>query len=163
MTIENKMQRVRNLIMIEAGIDVAERSRERDTVEMRAVYYKILKEVHHLSLTRIARSLGYNHATVIHALNNFENWSTYNNNLVMCYNSVRETIMNGGDHDSVYDDVMAMRRRIEILEQSNQDLRIIINKNLKGKRGEIHSMIMGIPEEKIYKATKRMDALITCL
>jgi hypothetical protein len=58
---------------------------------------------------------------------------------------------------------MAMRRRIEILEQSNQDLRIIINKNLKGKRGEIHGMIMGIPEEKIYKATKRMDALITCL
>lgn len=163
MTIENKIERVKNLIMIESGIDVSERSRERDTVEMRGVYYKILKDVHHLSLTRIARSLGYNHATVIHALNNFENWCTYNNNIVMCYNNVREVIMNGTENDSVYDDVMAMRRRIEILEQSNQDLRIIINKNLKGYRGDIHSMIMEIPDEKIYKARKRMDALISCL
>lgn len=163
MTLENKIQRVRNLIMIESGIDVAERSRERETVEMRAVYYKILKEVHHLSLTRIARSIGYNHATVLYALNNFDNWSAYNNNIVVCYNNIRESIMSGGDHDSVYDDVMAMRRRIEILEQSNQDFRTIISRNLRGKREQLHRMIMEIPEEKITKATNRIDALINCL
>ena len=163
MTIEDKLERIKNLIIIESGVDITERSRERDIVEMRAVYYKILRDVHHFSLTRIANSIGYNHATVLHALNNYDAWSSFSNNMVTCYNNVKEIISNDENQDSVYEDVMALRRRIEMLELSNQQLTMVIVKNLRGKRENLHSLVMEIPEDKIKKAYLRLDALISCL
>jgi hypothetical protein len=163
MTIDDKLERIKNLITIESGVDITERSRERDIVEMRAVYYKILRDVHHFSLTRIAKSIGYNHATVLHALNNYDAWSSFSNNMVTCYNNVKEIISNDENQDSVYDDVMALRRRIEMLELSNQQLTMVIVKNLRGKRENLHSLVMEIPEDKIKKAYLRLDALISCL
>jgi hypothetical protein len=163
MKVQDKLERIKNLIMIEAGIDVSERSRERDVVEMRAVYYKLLRDVHHLSLTTIARSLGYNHATVLHSLNNYDNWSAFSNIMITSYNNIKEAISNDQNMDSVYDDVMAMRRRIEILELTNQELTTVIVRNLRSKRESLHSLIMEIPEEKIKKAYSRLDALISCL
>jgi hypothetical protein len=130
---------------------------------MRAVYYKILRDVHHFSLTRIANSIGYNHATVLHALNNYDAWSSFSNNMVTCYNNVKEIISNDENQDSVYEDVMALRRRIEMLELSNQQLTMVIVKNLRGKRENLHSLVMEIPEDKIKKAYLRLDALISCL
>jgi hypothetical protein len=163
MTIDDKLERIKNLITIESGVDITERSRERDIVEMRAVYYKILRDVHHFSLTRIANSIGYNHATVLHALNNYDAWSSFSNNMVTCYNNVKEIISNDENQDSVYEDVMALRRRIEMLELSNQQLTMVIVKNLRGKRENLHSLVMEIPEDKIKKAYLRLDALISCL
>jgi hypothetical protein len=58
---------------------------------------------------------------------------------------------------------MALRRRIEMLELSNQQLTMVIVKNLRGKRGTLHDLIMEIPEDKIKKAYLRLDALISCL
>lgn len=163
MTIDDKLERIKNLITIESGIDISERSREREIVEMRAVYYKLLREVHHLSLTRIARSIGYNHATVLYALNNYDNWSAFSNNMVTCYNNIKEIISNDENQDSVYGDVMALRRRIEMLELTNQELTTVIVRNLRGKRENLHDLIMEIPEDKIKKAYSRLDALISCL
>jgi hypothetical protein len=163
MTIDDKLERIKNLITIESGVDITDRSRERDIVEMRAVYYKILRDVHHFSLTRIAKSIGYNHATVLHALNNYDAWSSFSNNMVTCYNNVKEIISNDENQDSVYEDVMALRRRIEMLELSNQQLTMVIVKNLRGKRETLHDLIMEIPEDKIKKAYLRLDALISCL
>ena len=163
MTMDNKLERIKNLITIESGIDISDRSRERDVVEMRAVYYKILRDVHRLSLTRIARSIGYNHATVLYALNNYDAWSVFSKSMVTCYNNVKEIISKDENQDSVYDDVMALRRRIEMLELSNQQLTMVIVKNLKGKRETLHDLIMEIPDDKIKKAYSRLDALISCL
>ena len=163
MTIDDKLERIKNLIMIESGVDISERSREREIVEMRAVYYKLLREVHHLSLTRIARSIGYNHATVLYALNNYDNWSAFSNNMVTCYNNIKEIISNDENQDSVYGDVMALRRRIEMLELTNQELTTVIVRNLRGKRENLHDLIMEIPDDKIKKAYSRLDALISCL
>jgi len=160
---DNKLERIKNLITIESGIDISDRSRERDVVEMRAVYYKILRDVHRLSLTRIARSIGYNHATVLYALNNYDAWSVFSKSMVTCYNNVKEIISKDENQDSVYDDVMALRRRIEMLELSNQQLTMVIVKNLKGKRETLHDLIMEIPDDKIKKAYSRLDALISCL
>lgn len=163
MTIDDKLERIKNLIMIESGVDISERSREREIVEMRAVYYKLLRDVHHLSLTRIARSIGYNHATVLYALNNYDNWSAFSNNMVTCYNNIKEIISNDENQDSVYGDVMALRRRIEMLELTNQELTTVIVRNLRGKRENLHDLIMEIPDDKIKKAYSRLDALISCL
>lgn len=163
MTIDDKLERIKNLITIESGVDISERSREREIVEMRAVYYKILRDVHHLSLTRIARSIGYNHATVLYALNNYDAWSAFSNNMVTCYNNIKEIISNEDNQDSVYEDVMALRRRIEMLELTNQQLTMVIVKNLRGKRETLHDLIMEIPDDKIKKAHSRIDALISCL
>ena len=158
-----QIERVKNLIKIESGIDVNQKSREREVVEMRAVYYKVLKDVMHLSLTAIARTVNVNHATVIHSLNNFDIWASFNKNMAVTFNNIKITLSSSGDFDGVYEDVLAMRRKIEILEQSNMDLNLIITKKLKGKREELHNLVDQIPEDKISKAIQRIDALILCL
>jgi hypothetical protein len=50
-----------------------------------------------------------------------------------------------------------------MLELSNQQLTMVIVKNLRGKRETLHDLIMEIPEDKIKKAYLRLDALISCL
>jgi hypothetical protein len=83
--------------------------------------------------------------------------------MVTCYNNVKEIISKDENQDSVYEDVMALRRRIEMLEMSNQELTRTIIKNLGGKRESIHKLLMDIPDEKLSKAYVRIDALINCL
>lgn len=158
-----QIERVKNLIKIESGIDVNQKSREREVVEMRAVYYKVLKDVMHLSLTAIARTVNVNHATVIYSLNNFDIWASFNKNMAVTFNNIKITLSSSGDFDGVYEDVLAMRRKIEILEQSNMDLNLIIARNLKGKREDLHNLVNQIPEDKISKARQKIDALILCL
>lgn len=160
-----KTERIRNLIKIESGIDVLEKSRERPVVEMRAVYYKVLKDIMHMSLTNIARTVNVNHATVIHSLNNFDTWASFNKSLIIVFNNIKMTLMHDLEHDldEVYNDILAMRRKIQLLEEANSDLNIIIARKLKGKREDLHDMINSIPDDKVSKAKLRLDALINCL
>lgn len=51
-------------------IDIRKRTRQREFVNARAVYYKIARDYTPFSLARIGRELGQDHASVIHYLNN---------------------------------------------------------------------------------------------
>jgi hypothetical protein len=51
-------------------IDVRKRSRQREFVNARAVYYKIARDSTPFSLARMSRELGQDHASAIHYLNN---------------------------------------------------------------------------------------------
>ena len=81
--------------IIEAVFDVnlLDKSRRREIVEARIAYSNILHEVNNLTISAIAKTLGKNHATVIHYLKHFhyiqmdnELWNKY----LQCYNSYTE-------------------------------------------------------------------------
>jgi hypothetical protein len=76
---------VREIVNTVFDLDITENTRQRDYVEARAVYYKILRTHERMSLSRISGSLRRNHATVIHSLNTFEMMIKHNADLEAMY------------------------------------------------------------------------------
>jgi hypothetical protein len=61
------------------GVDINEVTRKRETIEARAIYYKILKQIDKKkSLQSIGASVGKDHATVLHSLKNYEMFEKFN-------------------------------------------------------------------------------------
>jgi hypothetical protein len=61
------------------GIDINEVTRKRETIEARAIYYKVLKQIDKKkSLKSIGASVGKDHATVLHSLKNYDMFEQFN-------------------------------------------------------------------------------------
>jgi hypothetical protein len=61
------------------GVDINEVTRKRETIEARAIYYKVLKQIDKKkSLKSIGASVGKDHATVLHSLKNYEMFEKFN-------------------------------------------------------------------------------------
>ncbi len=64
--------RVREIIRRETGLDITEKCRREEYVELRALYYTVLSEMGY-KCCRISRTLGKQHGTIIHGLNYYKN------------------------------------------------------------------------------------------
>ena len=61
------------------GVDINEVTRKRETIEARAIYYKVLKQIDKKkSLKSIGASVGKDHATVLHSLRNYDMFEQFN-------------------------------------------------------------------------------------
>jgi hypothetical protein len=61
------------------GVDINEVTRKRETIEARAIYYKVLKQIDKKkSLKSIGASVGKDHATVLHSLKNYDMFEQFN-------------------------------------------------------------------------------------
>jgi hypothetical protein len=61
------------------GVDINEVTRKRETIEARAIYYKVLKQIDKKkSLKSIGASVGKDHATVLHSLKNYDMFEKFN-------------------------------------------------------------------------------------
>lgn len=56
------------------SLDITTKTRERNYVEARAMYYKIVRDNTKLSLEAIGKSVNRNHATVLHGIKTLSNW-----------------------------------------------------------------------------------------
>jgi len=72
------IQHLKTLIEKQTGKDITKNTRQIEYIYARKIYYKILTLTTKMSYKSIGDTLGQTHATVIHALNNFE-WD-YNHN-----------------------------------------------------------------------------------
>lgn len=66
------IQHLKALIEKQTGKDITINTRHREIVFARKIYYKILTLTTKMSYKAIGNTLGQTHATVIHALNNFD-------------------------------------------------------------------------------------------
>ena len=73
---------IKELILEETGIDIADKTRVRTNVEYRSLYFLIVKNLEpKLSLREIGEAVNKDHATVIHGINQYEIFIKYNKNL----------------------------------------------------------------------------------
>lgn len=78
----NDIEIVKSLLINESGIDITKRTRHRNVIELRSLFYNIVKEVSPISTySAIGKSVGVNHATVLHSLQMFDVYSKYNKQL----------------------------------------------------------------------------------
>jgi len=83
-------QRLKEIILTETNVNIEAVTRARNTIELRALYYYLIKKLYpKTTFMEIAESVGKNHATVIHAINNYKVYESYNNDLKL----LKETIL----------------------------------------------------------------------
>jgi hypothetical protein len=81
--------RLKEIILKETNIDINIDRRDRELVEMRALYYTILKDINKkYTLQEIGDSVNKNHATVIYGLKEFKNFRRFNNDLDDLYKKI---------------------------------------------------------------------------
>ncbi len=83
------LESLKNEIEFKTGIDLSSKSRRRDNVYARSLYFKICKKVTRHSLASIGRSVNRDHATVLHGVRVFDNVvSVYERDLMDLYSEL---------------------------------------------------------------------------
>lgn len=151
-----------------SGIDPRKKTRKREYVYARAIYYKIARDVTSYSLSRIGGAMGKNHATVLHNINvNFDIIEAYDPHFYGVYESAR---------DIVYKKLMKRKKQVRkevekkienhYLEE-NSNLRIE-NAKLKEELSrlrnltddsEVSEMIKRVPSKNMKHFLFRLDNL----
>lgn len=86
-----KMKTIQKLVEKETGLKLNAKTRGRDYVYARAIYFKLCRERTNKNLTEIGNTVGKDHTSVLHALKNV--WPivmAYDENFAMTYNSIAE-------------------------------------------------------------------------
>jgi len=111
---------IKDLVIKESGIDISKKSRQRNVIEVRSLFYNVAKTLKPMeSYTAIGRSVGVNHATVLHSLGMFEVYTTYNKEL----NKLKTAIINRYRIEHKFYAVHSIDDEIERLEQQLNELK----------------------------------------
>ena len=78
-----ELVRIKQLACSEFGKSFTKRSRIRPLVYRRAVYFKLCRDHTNKSLDEIGKTLGYDHATVLHALNLFKKFELWEESVML--------------------------------------------------------------------------------
>lgn len=148
------IKKIKELVKQEYGYDVDSPTRKREVVEARAMFYSVLKNFTNLTLTGIARTVGKNHATVLHGLKNFDLWKKQNKYLEFAFKNVvhrLETL----DEVENYVDVMELRRE---LVKTKMDLYELNAK--KEKINFMYELLKDLPMDKIEDIKSRVKLIL---
>jgi len=66
-----KLDEIRKLVSLEVGVDITLKTRKREVVYARAIYFKLCREFTMQPLSAIGKEVGRDHATVLHGINIF--------------------------------------------------------------------------------------------
>lgn len=111
---------IKDLVIKESGIDISKKSRQRSVIEMRSLFYNVAKTLKPMeSYSAIGKSVGVNHATVLHSLGMFEVYTTYNKEL----NKLKTAIINRYRIEHKFYAVHSIDDEIERLEQQLNELK----------------------------------------
>lgn len=69
-----KLETIRKIVEEVSGEQLGTRSRVRNLINARAIYYNLSREFTNRSLMSIGKSVGVNHATVLHSLKHLKDW-----------------------------------------------------------------------------------------
>lgn len=134
--------------------DLSSRRRQRELVYARAIYFKLCKEKTSSTLKRIAGTLGVNHATVLHAINNV--FPLIKKDEPYLY-EVYSKIKNSDDLKYIKENYNALRKEHESL--INKYERLIQLKTVDDHE-EIVDIVRQIPNEHIDVAKVRVKAMV---
>lgn len=100
---QTEFEQIKRRFELEFGYKFLDKTRKRDIVEARATFITYLKRYKHRGLLEIARLINYstgwkiNHATIYHAIENYEMYSQYNPRLDEVMRSVIGAFANDSD------------------------------------------------------------------
>ncbi len=116
MKTENKINRedvttLSDIIKTHLNIDVSEKTRRREVIDARMIFYKILREMGN-TLVSIGSIHNKDHSTIIHSIQTCENLMYVDKNLKERYNLVREMF-----YSYKGDGIMKMKSRNDLIKK----------------------------------------------
>ena len=150
MTSEN----IKKLVERELGYNIGGKTRARQVVYGRAIYFKICKDRTNLSLQEIGETLNLHHATVLHSIRNiFPAFEMYNPEYMDIYNRIIKA-----------DEYIPIERQLARLKIQHYQLELkynyIKNINIDMKHRTLLSKIKEIPDLQLQEAEKRISKLV---
>lgn len=135
-------------------INIFEKTRERRTVEIRALFYTILKKIFNFGWTEIANFMKEhgkptNHATIIHAVNNYEYYRK-SNKLLLVYEKM--FFDNYAEETTEKIDIQQLRFENEQLKMKLQ--------SIKHQNNPLYDIISEIPNNRIEEAKEKLELMI---
>jgi uncharacterized protein YdaL len=128
---------LKNIIKHETSIDLNNKEtllcRDRDFIEARAIYYKLLRKYTNMTYTKIGRSVSKNHATILHACNNFDWWLKQDEGLLNVYTKVKEKFSDYLGYEKVdkkleynlerlFENYIDLKKQYEILKEHVKEI-----------------------------------------
>ena len=148
------IQHLKTLIEKQTGKDITKNTRQIEYIYARKIYYKILTLTTKMSYKSIGDTLGQTHATVIHALNNFE-WD-YNHNPAFkeAYDKVYNIYTKKGTVVTV--ETLTYENRVlqETITQLKQQIEELGNEIKETRRNNIRPRNQ---QTKIYEASETVN------
>lgn len=150
-------------VSTEFGLDITKRSRKREYVYARAVYYKIARDMYNKTLSEIGRSVGVDHATVLHSIKNvFPVIERFEPDIADSYKKIREKISLEADL------IKSASFSLEEAKEEITDLRCKLKKAESEVKKSVHlygfeELLLKVPEDKVDVLMVRLDAIIKML
>ena len=127
-------QRLLEVINEHTGVDVNIKSRKREVVEMRSLYFNVLKELRpNISLSSIGKSVNLNHATVIHSLNKYEMYERFNSNFKALKRKIILELIENKLFISEENPELIKKLNLKIIELENENEKLKENKEVEYK------------------------------
>ena len=146
------------------GVDIVKRSRQRQYVYGRCVYYKLVRSFYpNRSLSYIGSTVGVDHATVLHSLNKvFPVIEQFEPTLLMIYSDIyKQMSFETGQaksipatHEEAKREIANLRYRLKIAED---------RANISVRIESFEDLIARIPDDKVDIVKLRLDAMIKML
>ena len=73
-------------------IQINSKTRRREYVEARAIYFKLLRDNTRMSLANIGKTMSRDHATVLHSVRRVDDWIKYDKQMRQDYNILNDRV-----------------------------------------------------------------------
>lgn len=156
-----------DIVSKETGKDLRSRCRDNDHVLARAIFYDLAYNKLRLgSMDAIGKSVGRNHATVIHSLNNvlphiknhYEEMHSHRMHLLNHFAFDEETF-----DETPQDTIDRITSELNKLKERYDNLAAELDSNENTEASELISSIRRVPSDKISILKLRVDAIIRML
>ena len=88
-------EKIKNLVQQVYKIDITRNRRTINYVQARAIYYKLCLDYSPMNLSAIARTMGKNHATLLHSLKQFDVYLRFIPKFKENYNFIKGAFLEG--------------------------------------------------------------------
>jgi hypothetical protein len=147
----------------EFGIDITKKTRKREYLYARAVYFKLAQDIFRRSLTSIGKDIGLDHATVLHSINNvYPTIQMFEPGIIKTYNKLYDRIRFENEQqrglpttsEEAAKEILDLRYRLSFAEA--QARKVI-------SLGPFEDLLCQVPEDKVDLVRVRLDAIIKML
>lgn len=158
-----KCKRLRDIIEYETGLSLSTNTRRREYVQARGMYYYILRKETNMSLQAISETVKKNHATILHSVNNFDNWLVADSDLSKVYRKVLRSFLSLKDVNELTTTI----NKGEIIESIMNENELLKEKLLemnrevdKVRENPLVDLVCEIPEERKGEALERIQLMV---
>lgn len=83
---------IKNIVEEYFELNIGKRTRKKEYIEARAIYYKLVREYTMMSLDATGKTVNTDHACVINGIRRLDGWLTYDRRMIAIYSDINDKV-----------------------------------------------------------------------